>query len=62
MESDVNGCSTCPTGRESYEYFTMNNKEYIQYDYRCENGALFSTVAPTLEKCREKRDKYYQNN
>lgn len=31
---------------------------YIQYDYRHTNGKLFSTVAKTLEICRQKRDEW----
>ncbi len=29
-----------------------------QYDYRTESGALFACCAPTLEACRERRDKW----
>ena len=28
------------------------------YDYRTEDGELFSVVAPTLEECRKKRDEW----
>ena len=55
MMNDKNGCSTCPNGQEQYENFTMNSKKYIQYDYRDENGKLFSCVKPTLEACRTAR-------
>lgn len=58
MKNDLNGCSTCQAGSENYENFMFNNKPYFQYDYRHTNGDLFSTIAPTLEKCREKRDNW----
>lgn len=55
-----NGISVCPRGEERYTYFNLTPRRrtksrYCQYDYRHTNGKLFSTVAPTLEKCREKR-------
>lgn len=57
------GISACPRGEERYEYFTpafarRAGKRYCQYDYRTEGGALFSCVAPTLDKCREKRNEW----
>ena len=57
----VNGVSVCPTGEERYEYFNLTPRprkrnRYCQYDYRTPDGKLFSCVAPTLDKCREKRD------
>ncbi|CDN30640.1 hypothetical protein BN938_0535 [Mucinivorans hirudinis] len=33
---------------------------YCQYDYRHTDGELFSTVAPTLEQCRAKRDEWLE--
>lgn len=52
-----NGCSTCANGNENYtHYIACNRKKYYQYDYRTEDGQLFSCVAPTLERCRAKRD------
>lgn len=56
MKTDKNGCSTCQSGKEQYESFTMSGKKYVQYDYCTESGELFATVVPTLDKCREKRD------
>lgn len=56
MKTDKNGCSTCQPGKEQYETFTRRGKKYVQYDYRTESGELFATAAPTLGKCREKRD------
>ncbi|MEW6623701.1 MAG: DUF3873 family protein [Bacillota bacterium] len=38
----------------------INKKKYCQYDYRANNGELFSTVAPTLELARSKRDKWLE--
>lgn len=61
-----NGVSTCNAlGKENYQTFSpahKRNKTFFQYDYRHTNGKLFSTVAPTLEKCREKRDNWINNN
>ena len=59
-EMTINGVSTCTTlGTEKYEKFYSGlrpKKSMIQYDYRHTDGELFSTVAPTLEQCREKRN------
>ena len=56
----------CPSGDEKYTYFNLtprprrNGKNrYCQYEWRDPtSGELFSCVAPTLEKCREKRYKW----
>ena len=58
MKTDRNGCSTCPNGGEQYEEFAPSWRDgvAVQYDYRTENGTLFSTVATTLEECRRRRD------
>ena len=61
MKSDVNGCSTCPKGQEQYEEFTMGRKKYVQYDYRTEDGELFSCVKVSLSKCRFARDMWLAN-
>lgn len=66
MESiNKNGISTCTeAGQEKYVYFNLTPRprkrgRYCQYDYRDKSdGELFSTVAPTLEQCRERRDKW----
>ena len=65
MESiNKNGISTCTeAGQEKYVYFNLTPRQrkrgrYCQYDYRHTDGELFSTVAPTLEQCRERRDKW----
>lgn len=62
-EMTVNGISACPQGEERYEYFTAalargRRKRLCQYDYCTEDGKLFSCVAPTLDKCREKRNEW----
>jgi hypothetical protein len=58
-----NGCSVCRAGEENYTTFRpvcRYGAIFYQYDYRHTDGELFSTVAPTLEACREKRDKWLQ--
>lgn len=60
-----NGISVCQAGKENYTTFVagaFRGKEYIQYDYRTPEGILFSTVAPTLEECREQRDEWLTEN
>jgi hypothetical protein len=60
-----NGISVCEKGEENYTTFSPVHRPYklfYQYDYRREDGKLFSTVAPTLEQCREKRDKWVKEN
>jgi hypothetical protein len=49
-------------GSEQYENYStvINRKYYYQYDYRHTDGELFSTVKPTLEQCRQARDKWVQ--
>lgn len=62
MNTDVQGCSTCPKGEERYEtYYTrLRTKKVkrVQYDYRHTNGELFSCVKPTLLACRKERDEW----
>jgi hypothetical protein len=56
-----NGCSVCMAGEENYTTFCPIHRSktvFYQYDYRHTDNELFSTVAPTLEACREKRDKW----
>jgi hypothetical protein len=68
METQVNsinqnGCSVCKAGEENYTTFRpayRPNQVLYQYDYRDKDGELFSAVAPTLEQCRTKRDKWVQ--
>jgi hypothetical protein len=61
MKTDIKGCSTCETGQENYSEFKNRNLKYIQYDYRHTTGELFSCVASTIEKCREKRDNWLKS-
>lgn len=58
MKSDVKGCSTCPRGEEQYEeFYSSILKEYrVEYDYRDEEGRLFTTNAPDLATARTRRD------
>lgn len=58
-----NGVSVCQAGEEKYVYFNLmprlrRKSRYCQYDYRTPSGELFSTVAPTLDICRERRDEW----
>ncbi|MBX9049648.1 DUF3873 family protein [Bacteroides thetaiotaomicron] len=58
-----NGISVCQAGEENYIYFDLmprlrRKSRLCQYDYRTPSGELFSTVGHSLEKCREKRDKW----
>lgn len=56
-------------GKEQYEFFEVEhlarrgkNATRIQYDYRAENGNLFSCVAKSLEDARAKRDQWIIKN
>ncbi len=56
-----NGCSVCEAGQENFTTFhpTHHPKQtFYQYDYRHTDGELYSTVAPTLEECRIRRDEW----
>jgi hypothetical protein len=61
-----NGISTTETnGSENYATFypcRRPNQKFYQYDYRHADGTLFSCVAPTLEKCRIKRNNWLKND
>lgn len=63
MESlNKNGVSITQTPEEE-KYIecclgAFRGQIYIQYDYRHTNGKLFSTVAKTLEICRQQRDEW----
>ena len=50
---------------EQYERYTHRSgrKVYklVQYDYRHTDGELFSTVAPTLEEARRRRDEWLES-
>lgn len=64
MKTDEKGCSTCKKGTENYETFTgtVGGKlaMYVQYDFRTEDGQLFSCVGRGLSHCREKRDEWLE--
>ena len=64
--NDKNGCTMCrKAGEERFEYYlgaTRPRRRMCQYDYRAENGRLFSCVKPTLEQCRIARDAWLKNN
>lgn len=61
--NDNHGCSTCPKGQEKYEMYTdSRGKECVQYDYRTEDGELFSCVSPDLETCRQRRDTWLEKH
>ena len=56
-----NGCSVCQAGQENYTTFRPAHRPkqtFYQYDYRHTDGELFSTVAPTLEECRSRRNEW----
>jgi hypothetical protein len=55
-----NGCAVCAKGEERYEefYSKIAQKWLVQYDYRAEDGRLFSCVRKSVEKCRESRDNW----
>ena len=58
-----NGCSVCKKGQEKYVKCVLGafrGRTYYQYDYRHTDGELFSTLKPTLEQCREEKDKWLQ--
>lgn len=60
MESDQRGCSMCVKGQEQIENFSTRGSTYIQYDYRAEDGALFSCVATSKKEARQRRDEWLQ--
>lgn len=55
-----NGVSLTQTpGEEKFVKFrsdAFRGRTFYQYDYRYTDMALFSTVAPTLDECRRRRD------
>lgn len=56
------GISTTQAGQEQYETFFPSHRgrkvSRMMYDYRNQDGELFSIVAPTLRECRQKRDEW----
>jgi len=60
--NDEHGCSICANGQENYEVYTdSRGKECVQYDFRTEEGELFSCVSADLETCRTRRDKWLKD-
>lgn len=58
-----NGISTTQAGQEQYETFYSSSHRgkkisRVMYDYRTQEGELFSVVALTLKECRQKRDEW----
>lgn len=61
MKTDKRGCSTCPNGREHWEFFfSFNGSQLIQYDFRTTDGELFSTVCENVEEARRERDEWLE--
>lgn len=60
MKTDINGVSQCQKGCENYERFTHRRKTFYQYEYRAEDGELFTCVKPTLSECRKARDEHFK--
>jgi len=58
MKSDVNGISSCENKQEQYEDFVIGGIWRVQYDYRADDGELFSCIAKTLEMARARRDEW----
>jgi len=57
-----NGVTTLrEKGSEQFEDIKLSGKNFVHYDYRHTNGVLFSVVKPTLEICRQERDKWIVN-
>ena len=57
-----NGVSITQTpGEEKFVKFrsgAFKGLTFYQYDYRHTDMALFSTVAPTVDECRHRRDEW----
>jgi hypothetical protein len=58
MKTDTNGCSTTANGKEQWEEFYSPRGKRVQYDYRTQDGKLFSCVAKSLAEARQRRDKW----
>ena len=50
-------------GCEQYEEYrdAIRCRKMVQYDYRAEDGELFSCVRRSLEECRAARDRWAEN-
>ena len=44
--------------QEQWEQFWRKGRPLVQYDYRHNNGMLFTTVAPTVQIARARRDQW----
>lgn len=55
--------NTCPRGKEQWSvyYSSVLKKELVEYDYRTENGVLFSCVATCITIARMRRDKWLRD-
>jgi len=64
MRTDISGRSTTKPGEEHWEEFYLKglSGSRVQYDYRTPEGRLFSTIAVSLERAREKRDQWLERN
>ena len=64
MSNSLGAVSTCQEGEEKYVYFNLMPRQrrksrYLQYEWRDPaDNELFSCVAPSLERCRAKRDEW----
>lgn len=47
-------------GEEQHGYYTcrVTKKRRCQYDYRADDGCLFSCIRPNLQECRSARDEW----
>jgi len=59
-------CHSLKPGDERFEYFTVKmgfrTVGRYQYDYRCDNGDLFSVVGKTVEACRSARNEWLKTH
>ena len=62
MKTDISGVSTCPPGEERWEWYEWRALpgRRVQYDWRAEDGKLFSCIARTLEEARARRDRWME--
>lgn len=62
MKTDINGTSTLQAG-ENYERFYSRavKRTLYQYEYR-DGDKYFTCVKPTLEECREAKDRFLSRN
>jgi hypothetical protein len=50
-------------GESQYEvFFTSRKVKMVQYDYRAENGQLFSCVRKSIKECMEAADRWMIEN